>query len=158
MLLHVSLEADDPRRLAVVIAELWGGEAFAFPIASDDGWMAVAGDERGSMIEVLPRGTELREGEGVEEAIGVIGPLRRFSAQHVAMDTALEEEAVFAIGAREGWTMKVGPRVGGAFSVIETWVDGCLMIELMTPPMGRAYRRTITLENCRRLLAPAGAA
>lgn len=157
MLLHLSLEADDPRRLAVVIAELWGGQAFAYPVASDDGWMAVAGDDRGSMIEVLPRGTELREGDGLEEAIGVLGPRRRFSGQHVAMETVLNEAAVLAIGAREGWAMKRGQRVGGAFSVIETWVEGCLMMELLTVPMGRAYRQALTLENCRRMLVTAGA-
>ena len=31
MLFHISIDADDPRRVAEVLAELWGGRAFPFP-------------------------------------------------------------------------------------------------------------------------------
>jgi hypothetical protein len=156
MLLHVSVEADDPRRLATVVAELWGGEAFPYPMATDEGWMAIAGDDRGSMLEVLPRGTELRVGAGDNEAIGVTGPPRRHGGTHIALETILPDAAVLAIGMREGWAMKRGRRAGGAFFVIEAWVEGCLMLELVTPAMQPAYRATLTIANCRKMLSATG--
>lgn len=153
MLLHVSIEADDPQRLATTVAELWGGEAFPYPMASDDGWIAVAGDKRGSMLEVLPRGTELRVGAGESHAIGVIGPQRRHSGTHVALETAVSDSVVTAIGVREGWLMRRAVRADGAFSVIEAWVEGCLLLELVTPRMRAAYRESLTIEKCRQMLA-----
>lgn len=152
MLLHVSVESDDPRRLAAAVAELWAGEAFPYPVASDEGWMAIAGDDRGSMLEILPRGTELRVGPGDGDAIGVTGPPRRHGGTHLALETVLGDSAVMAVGVREGWQMKRGRRGNGAFWVIEAWVDGCLLLELVTPAMQRAYRETLTIENCRRML------
>ncbi len=31
MLFHISIDADDPRRVAEVFAEIWGGRALPFP-------------------------------------------------------------------------------------------------------------------------------
>ena len=64
MLFHVSIEADDPRRIAEVIAELWDGAAAPFPSVTPGSWVALSGDERGTMIEIYPRGTELHEVAG----------------------------------------------------------------------------------------------
>lgn len=118
--------------------------------------MAVVDDGRGSMIEVLPRGTELREGPGEEDAIGVLGPSRRFTASHIAIDTVLDDAAVFAIGEREGWPMKYGRRAGGAVRVIEAWFEGCSMVMILTPQQLAAYTDAITVAKCRAMLsAPA---
>jgi hypothetical protein len=57
-----------------------------------------------------------------------------------------------AIGLREGWMMRRCVRGGGAFSVIEAWVEGCLLLELVTPTMRAAYRETLTIEKCREML------
>jgi hypothetical protein len=53
MILHASMSANDPRHVAHVIAELWRGEALPFaPVPGS--WIAMAGDSRGSGIEVYP--------------------------------------------------------------------------------------------------------
>ena len=57
MLFHMSIAAKDPQHVASVIAELWRGEARRFPPIADNSWMALAGDERGTLLEVYPLGT-----------------------------------------------------------------------------------------------------
>ena len=63
MLFHVSIEADDPRRVAEVVAEIWGGIAAPFPAVAAGSWVALSGDDKGSLIEFYPRGTELHESD-----------------------------------------------------------------------------------------------
>ena len=64
MLFHLSIAAREPRHVANVIAELWGGAALPFPPVMEGSWIAIAGDDRGTAIEVYPDGTVLRETEG----------------------------------------------------------------------------------------------
>ncbi|MFC7498328.1 hypothetical protein ACFQRC_03735 [Enterovirga sp. GCM10030262] len=152
MLYHLSIEADDPGHVADVFAEIWGGVALPFPSVIDGSWVALAGDERGTMIEVYPRGTELHEIEGDADAIGLPGRPRRNNATHMAMATHLDVQAIFRIARREGWIAKYRKR-GGVFGVIEMWIEDCQMVEILTPEMQREYQKAITVENWRRMLA-----
>lgn len=146
MLFHVSIEADDPRRFAEVVAELWGGVAAPFPPVTPGSWVALSGDERGTMIEFYPRGTELHEVPGDHDATGVRVAPRRFNATHFAMATKLGQDEVLAICAREGWPAKYRKR-GGAFGVIEIFAEGCQMIEVLTDEMQREYVAAVTIDN-----------
>ena len=65
MLFHMSIAAHDPRRVASVIAEIWGGEAHIFPPVMEGSWVALAGDDRGTILEVYPIDTVLIEGRTV---------------------------------------------------------------------------------------------
>jgi hypothetical protein len=152
MLFHVSIEADDPRRLAEVIAELWGGAAAQFPSVTDGSWVALSGDERGTIVEIYPRGTELHEVPGDNDATGMRGAERRHNATHFAMATRLSEAEVFSIAAREGWPAKYRKR-GGVFGVIEIFAEGCQMIEVLTDEMQREYVAAITIPNWMAMLA-----
>ncbi len=151
MLFHVSIEANDPRRVATVLAEIFGGAAAKIPTVAQGSWIALAGDDRGTAIEVYPRGTELHIAEGDGDAFGLQGPRRHNNGVHLAMATDLDIERVFAIAEREGWPVKYCKR-GGAFGVIEFWVEGCQMIEVLTPEMQREYLDTITIEKWNRML------
>ncbi len=57
MIIHASIPADDPERVARVIAEVWRGEHFPFLFPQT--FIVMAGDDRGNMIEVAPRGKEI---------------------------------------------------------------------------------------------------
>lgn len=142
MLYHISIDADDPQRVATVIAELWGGEVAPFPPVIAGSWVALAGDARGSLVEVYPRGTELEIAEGDADSFGLIGTPARRSATHFAMATAMDKAAVFAIAAREGWPAKYRKR-GGMFGVVELWIEGWRMIEVLTPVMQAEYLDTM---------------
>ncbi len=63
MIHHVSIAAADPEQVAGLLASLWRGDAFPFPPVARGSWVAMAGDEFGTTIEVYPIGTELRPGE-----------------------------------------------------------------------------------------------
>lgn len=154
MIFHVSIEADDPRRVAHALAEIWGGAAFPFPAVAEGSWAALADDRHGSMIEIYPRGTVLREGDDAEGAYGERAEPRRFTSTHIAMGSPLDADAIAAIARREGWTAKYCRRAN-RFGLIELWVEGCLMVEVLTPEMQQEYLETVTVSNWQRMLEEA---
>jgi hypothetical protein len=146
MIYHISMEADDPRHVATVLAELWAGVAAPFPPTAIGSWIALAGDNRASAIEVFPRGTELREVEGDKDFVGVPGEQRRLGPTHIAIRTVLELDQVLEIGSREGWTAKYLRR-GDVFGVVEMWIEGRQMIEVLTEEMEAEYVVAMSTEN-----------
>jgi hypothetical protein len=145
MLFHLSIAAREPQRVASVIAELWQGEALAVsPIPG--GWGAYAGDERGTLIDVYPFETVLRETEGDADAHGEPAAGSGFTATHAAIATSLGREEVMAIAAREGWPAKYRRR-GDLFGVVELWIEGWQMIEVLTPEMQAEYLAVMNPAN-----------
>ena len=149
MIFHFSISADDPKRTATMLAELWRGEAFPFPMVGKGSWVAHAGDDRRSTIEVYPRDMALYPTERAAEE--KYEPVSRNGPFHAAVATPLEIEEVEAIGRRYGCHTSLCQR-GPWFRVIEFWVDNNLMLEMMTPEMQEEYQRSITVENWRSML------
>jgi hypothetical protein len=148
MLFHMSIAAHEPQRVAAVIAELWAGEVFRFPPVSDDGWIVLAGDDRRTALEIYPIDTVLRESDGDADAYGEATGRIAYTATHGAIATALDRASVLAIAAREGWPAKYRKR-GGMFGVIELWIEGRQMMEVLTPEMQREYLDSMTTANWR---------
>ena len=157
MIHHLSFAARAPQRAAEAIAALWGGEAFPFPPVGHGSWVAIAGDERGTTMEVYPADTELHPGEADDvEAQARTAPGRpRHGPTHAAIATPLEEAEVLALAARHGWTAR-RLRRGGLFDVIEVWVEDAFMLEVMTPQMQREYTGFMSPDAWRALLARGG--
>lgn len=155
MLFHLSIAAHDPQHVARVIAEFWRGEAFPFPPVTPGSWIALAGDDRGTAIEVYPIDTVLREAEGDADSFGERTGQTRFTATHAAIATPLNEADVMAIAAREGWPAKYRKR-GGAFGVIELWIEGRQMVELLTQEMQAEYLAAMTADNWRAMMGTVG--
>jgi hypothetical protein len=150
MIFHFSISADDPRRTAAMLAELWRGEAFYFPMVGKGSWVAHAGDDRRSTIEVYPRDLALypnMEGQGHQRD----EPVSRHGPFHAAVATPLSIEEVEEIGRRYGCHTILCQR--GPFRVIEFWVDNSLMLEMLTPEMQDEYQRGVTREGWRAMLA-----
>jgi hypothetical protein len=153
MIFHISIDADDPARVASAIARLWRGEVMAFPPVAEGSLIVMAGDHRNSAVEIYPRGTELYPADGDADAVSRrADPPRRHGAVHFAIATPLSAEEVFALAAEEGWTAKYRKR-GGMFGVIEFWVENCLMIEVLTAEMQAEYLKTMTVDGWRDSLA-----
>lgn len=150
MLFHMSIAAQDPKRVAGVFAELWGGQAFPFPPVSEGSWIALAGDAYGTSLEVYPADVVLREAEGDADAYGESTGQIPFTASHGAISTALSQEAVMAIAAREGWPAKYRKR-GDMFGVVEVWIDGRQMMEILTPEMQAEYLANMSLATWARM-------
>ncbi|HEY0436500.1 MAG TPA: hypothetical protein VGC92_07670 [Phenylobacterium sp.] len=156
MIHHLSFAAEDPQRAAKAIAELWGGEAFPFPPVAKGSWVAIAGDARGTTMEVYPAGCELHpvEGDADGEARAAETPAR-FTATHAAIATPLDAEAVHALARRHGWISKYRKR-GGIFGVIEVWVENAFLLEVLTPQMQREYTDFMSPDAWRAMLAKGG--
>jgi hypothetical protein len=139
MIHHLSIAARDPQHVAGVIAELWRGQAMPFPPVAEGSWVAVALDERNTLIEVYPFGAELHPADGDADARAVMNPEpSRFTATHAAIASPLDQAEIFAIAGREGWEAKYRKR-GGQFGVIELWIENSTMIEVLTAEMQREY-------------------
>ena len=147
MIFHLSIDAREPRRVAGVIAELFGSNIVVPfpPVGGGASFMALAGDARNSGVEVYPRGTALKLVEGEDQGVGVEGE-GGLTATHFAMATPFEEERVHAIAAREGWTSRRCNR-GGQFDVIELWLEQDRMVEVLTPEMQSQYLRGASVED-----------
>jgi len=143
MIHHFSIAAHNPEHAASVIAEVLGGQAFAFP-PSPGSFIAVVEDGHGTAIEVYPLEVELAPGTG-DEALRFdrrANPAE-FTATHAALSITLDEARVKEIAAREGWRAVTCDR-GGIFQVIEFWVENRMLLELLTPDMARAYLNAMT--------------
>jgi hypothetical protein len=151
VIFHFSIAADDPKRTATMLAELWRGEAFPFPMVAEGSWVAHAGDDRRSTIEVYPRDLAFypADGQGEERR----EPVSRHGPFHAAVATPLSIEQVLEIGRRYGCHTSLCHR-GPFFRVIEFWVDDCLMLEMLTPEMQAEYQRSVTPETWRERVLP----
>jgi hypothetical protein len=138
MIFHLSIDADDPRRVALAIAQLWGCEAYPFAPVGEGSWIAVADDGRNSAVEVYKRGVALAPGEGEATVQPRAGAAVSYTPTHMAIATSLSETEVLALGAAEGWRAVRRSR-GGAFDVIELWIENRLMVEVLTPEMQAQY-------------------
>lgn len=153
MILHASVVADEPRETAETIARLLGG--IALPLGPGQGtWSAIGPDPIGNMISVLKRGSEFHRTQRHVDTR--MGPPVRHSAYHMLIDTPLSETEILKLAEERGCHALRAKH--GAFDVIEFWIDNCLLIELVTQNMGRAYRELIQSDELRQRLAPIVAA
>ena len=151
MIFHASIEADDPPRVAAALARLWRAEAFAFPPVAEGSRIVLAGDTRNSAIEVYPRGTALHPTDG-DPVTRPVGPAPRHGAVHLAIATPLAVQDVFDLAAEEGWLAQRRTR-GGMFEVIELWIEGSFLVEVLTAEMQAQYLTTMTPGGWREALA-----
>jgi len=153
MIFHFSIDADDPQRVGAAIARLWRGEMFPFPPVAEGSVIVLAGDHRNSAVEIYPRGAELvpAEGDADGHAVMAAAPNGR-SATHAAIASPLSLDEVLEVAADEGWPAKYRKR-GGAFGVVELWLEDRLMIEVLTPEMQAEYLRAMTPDGWRAALA-----
>lgn len=148
MIFHASIPTQNPERVARTLAELWGG--FAAPFSPFEGaWMAVAGDDRGTIIETYPSNLTLTPGD-TREPVGKLATSRaQYSGFHMAVASPLSVEQVIAIGEREGWRAVRCTRGNNFFDVIELWIENSTLIEVLTPEMQAQYLGFATPENFR---------
>ncbi len=143
MIHHVSIEADDPMKVATVIAKLMGGRARkGFPFKHS--CAAFSGDEYGTMIECWQRGKVVaipKSGAGQFE-IKDSDALQKYQSFHTALSVKLEDDEVMAIAKEAGWETAV--RSNGAFSVVEVWIENRLLLEVLSPTQAENYLRAMT--------------
>jgi len=143
MIHHVSIEADDPMKVATVIAKLMGGRARkGFPFKHS--CSAFSGDEYGTIFECWQRGKVVaipKSGAGQFE-LKDSDALQEYQSFHTALSVKLEDDEVMAIAKEAGWETAV--RSNGAFSVVEVWIENRLLLEVLSPTQAENYLRAMT--------------
>jgi hypothetical protein len=138
MIHHLSIAARDPQHVAEVLAEFMGGTATRFP-PHPGSWFAHQNDEHGTGVEVYPAGTELRPAGASGTGFAMTEPSANgYGATHFALSVAMSQDQIEAIARREGWQCQCCNR-GGAFHVMEIWIENAGMIELLPPPFAAEY-------------------
>ena len=152
MIFHVSIPADDPPTVARVVGALWRREAV--PFSSFPGsFVVMAGDDRGTQFEILPRRKTLVPG-GTKAELHVDPLTGHYSSTHVAIASPLTIGEIEALGERAGYTTRVCMRSANAFRVIELWLENKFLLEVLTPEMQREYLAFRGTDNVERLLDP----
>ncbi|MBW8639804.1 hypothetical protein K1W69_21600 [Hoeflea sp. WL0058] len=140
---HLSLNAEEPQRVAMLLATLLGGEALPFP-PFPDSWIAFSGADDGSAIEVYPNGHRLKAGpDRIECYSGQ--PDRNHSFVHAAFGSPLTADEILAAAKREGWLSRLCDR--GPFRCIEIWLENRILVEVLDPDMQKDYREGMTIGN-----------
>lgn len=150
-LIHASIPADDPHKVAEVLAAMMGGEALPFPPAGPSGRMAWSGDGKVS-LEVVPRGNLIHRGAEEGEWLPVDSS-QRLSEVHLAIGVDKPAREIIALAEKAGWPARICARGGGFFELVEVWVEGAFMLEMLDPAQTAHYERVATLENLKRHLA-----
>lgn len=152
-LIHASIPADDPDKVAGVLAEMMGGEALPFPPAGPNGRMAWSGD--GSIsLEIVPRGHVIHRGPEEGEWRPLADP-QRLSEVHLAIGVDRSAAEIIEIAGRAGWPARLCSRGEGFFELVEVWVEGAFMLEMFDPGQAAHFERTVTLDHLKKLLPEA---
>jgi hypothetical protein len=146
MIFHAALPADHPESAALALARMLGGEAMPFP-PGPGSWMAWSADGR-TELELMPRGLQFVQGEQ-EVDLRPAANAARNSDWHVAIGTSVDGDQVLQIAAEAGWPARICHRAD-FFRVIEVWVDGVTMLEVLDPSMQAEYQRSMTPANWKR--------
>jgi hypothetical protein len=137
MIHHLSIPAEDPALVSRVLAGMLGGHVTKFG-PYHNSFIAWAGDEHGTAIEVYPAGTEMFPDAGHGQANFRHNPnASGFVATHATVSLSLTKDAILSVAKQHGWKALELSR--GSFDVIEFWIENRVMLELMTPEMTKAY-------------------
>ena len=146
MIYHASIGVRNPERVAKAIARLWGGEAVPFLGVRNGSWMALAGDDRGSAIEVYFSGIVLDPSEEGSVGLQPVELGSELTSTHLAIGTDLTEEEVISLGEEEGWFTRKKDR-HLPFGVIEIWVEDHILFEVLTAEMRADYVRATSIDG-----------
>ena len=140
MIHHISISAQNPLRVACVLAEIWNGKVFNFSYPGS--YLVTTFDDYGTGIEVLPLGCVLIPPSDTEPSkIIQTSSSSDFVATHAAISVPASQQQLEKIGRREGWQVVRCDR--GPFNVIEFWVENWLMLEFLTPELATQYLQSI---------------
>ena len=124
MLLHAPIGADDPRRVAAFLAETWTGPAYPFP-AFPGSFVALAGDARGTALEIYPR-RQLAGCAATSDPAD--GAPARSSEPDPAIGVLCRESELHRSAARQGWTSSAALSIEH-FRIVELWIENRLLVE-----------------------------
>ena len=153
MIHHVSIAANQPLHVAEVLAEMCQGQAVPFP-HHEGSYIALTFDPHGTMIEVLPRGTEFSARGGRLKALWAnpTSQAQTYNAFHAAISVPTSEAQIHEIANRAGWRVTSCKRLD-YFSVIEVWVENQQLLEFLPPTFAAQYLAFSQPEGLKQLIS-----
>jgi hypothetical protein len=147
MIAHVSLPAVDCAHVAAVLAEIMQGGAVPFPPGGSRAWNCWS-KHNDFQIVVTPVGQMMVPGptEQVWQSRAGAGGDPRAYESHFAMAVERSAAEVVSIAHAAGWEARVCDR-GSFFDVVEVWVEGAYLVEVLDPSQLASYRRSMTVSN-----------
>jgi hypothetical protein len=151
MIHHITIASENPRRVGEALAEILPGKAVhmvpsdAHPFPSGT-CLVFCGDEYGTSIDILPFQTELHPGDEVRDQFVKNPAASGFTATHAAVSVNTSIEHIEQIAAREGWRAIRTSR-GGAYEVMEVWLENRVMLELLPPEFSAQYAEAMHPRN-----------
>lgn len=137
MIHHMSFGVSNPGRVAQVLAEITGATAMRAPTPPfpHGAWFVVAGDDRGTFLEILPA-TAVFDPDaplGLRQRPANFAP----GSSHVLISTTKSSAEIEAVAQREGWRSQEVET--GLFKITKVWIDGTVLVELFAKGEGRRY-------------------
>jgi hypothetical protein len=132
MIHHISIDAQDPLKVASVLAEILNGKVYDFFIPGSA--LVIPFDKYGTHIVVFKLGDVWAPGADAEAAKVLSADSAHLVSSHAAMSVTTDHSHIEKIGKREGWrvlTRHKGATV--AFSAVELWVENRVLFEFFTP-------------------------
>ncbi len=136
---HVSMPAQDPAKVARVLAELLAARVVSIPHPKGT-LLVYAGDSDGTAIEIWP--ANLRFDAAVHDLAPSDLPFPEAWPHHCFVTSdACDTRTILAVFAREGWRAEHvhnGPP-GRGFSLVRGWIENQTAIELGGSDMRAEY-------------------
>ncbi len=145
-LLHLSVNAKEPQKIADFLAGLLGGSAMPFP-PFPDSWIAFSERDDGTAIEVYPLTHRLTAGDVQVHCATDGAPDEAATFVHAAIGSPLPGDAILKRAEAENWTARICNR--GPFECVEIWLENRLLIEVLDPDMQQDYRSGMSQPNWR---------
>lgn len=142
MILHISIDARDPLRVASALAEVLYGKVYKF--FTPGSYLVIPFDNYGTHIVVFEEGDVWVPGNDTESAKVLQAKSTHLVANHTAISVPTTQQQIEQIGQREGWrvlTRKQGE--GVPFSAIEFWVENRILFELFPVEFVPQYLQTM---------------
>ena len=145
MIHHLSIPAKEPLSVAKALVELFDGHLSKFG-PYPDSYIAWAGDNKGTAIEVYPIGTEMFPDAGNGQAnFRYVPDASGYTATHATISVNKTVEQISSLANKHGWRAIKLSR--GSFDVIEFWIENHVMLELMTAEMTADYLKDTSTDN-----------
>lgn len=151
MILHISIDAHNPLRVARTLSDVLQGKVYKFLVSGS--YLVIPFDSNGTHIVVFKEGDVWVPGTDIKSAQVLQTEPTNLVAHHTAIAVPTTQEQIEQIGRREGWrvlTRKQGD--GVSFSAIEFWVENRILFEFFPPEFVPQYLQTMQPEAIKQLL------
>lgn len=150
MIHHISIDANNPLRVASVLAEILNGKVYKFLVPGS--YITMPFDNCGTHFVVFKEGDVWIPGTDAEAAKVRQAAPTNFVASHAAISVPTSHQQIEQIGQREGWRVLTRQQGDAPFSAIEFWVENRLLFEFLPPEFVPQYLQTMQPEAIAQIL------